>query len=257
MARPDRVYVSIAAVGAFVSTLAFTITPFYRFQVAGLDDLELVLAGTVMEAAVFCFEIPTGVVADLWSRKWSVDRRPRRHRRRPADRGVVAVGRRRARRPGRVGDRLHVHERGHGRLAHRRARRARPGGAHHAVPARQPLRLGGRARRRARWRSCSAGVSLRLPIVARRRHLGRCSALWLVAAMAEAHFEPVADRRHVARLRAAPRATASGRSGRARCSSCSPSPSSSPAVPARPTTGTPRSTSSSTSVRRRGRAGPG
>ncbi len=70
--RPERVFLTIAAVAAFVSTLAFTITPFYRFQVAGLDDLELVLAGTVMEAAVFLFEIPTGIVADLWSRKWSV-----------------------------------------------------------------------------------------------------------------------------------------------------------------------------------------
>ena len=52
--------------------MAFTISPLYRIQVAGLDNLELVLAGTVMEACVFCFEIPTGIVADLWSRKWSV-----------------------------------------------------------------------------------------------------------------------------------------------------------------------------------------
>lgn len=72
MARPDRVFLTIAAVAASVSTLAFTIAPFYRIQVAGLDNLELVLAGTVMEAAVFCFEIPTGIVADLWSRKWSI-----------------------------------------------------------------------------------------------------------------------------------------------------------------------------------------
>ena len=72
MARPDRVFLTIAATAAFVSTLAFTIAPLYRIQVAGLDNLELVLVGTVMEAAVFCFEIPTGVVADRWSRKWSV-----------------------------------------------------------------------------------------------------------------------------------------------------------------------------------------
>ena len=71
MARPDRVYVCIAAVAAFVSTLAFTITPFYRFQVAGLDDFELVLAGTVMEAAASASRSHR-VVADLWSRKWSV-----------------------------------------------------------------------------------------------------------------------------------------------------------------------------------------
>jgi DHA3 family tetracycline resistance protein-like MFS transporter len=70
--RPDRVFLTIAATAAFVSTLVFTIAPIYRFRTAGLDDLELVLVGTVMEAAVFLFEIPTGVVADRWSRRWSV-----------------------------------------------------------------------------------------------------------------------------------------------------------------------------------------
>src|SRR5688572_21075986 len=76
MARPSRspdgVFLVIAATAAFVSTLVFTIAPVYRFRTAGLDDLQLVLVGTVMEAAVFLFEIPTGVVADRWSRKWSV-----------------------------------------------------------------------------------------------------------------------------------------------------------------------------------------
>lgn len=72
MARPDRVFLTIAAVAASISTMAFTVAPLYRIQVAGLDNLELVLAGTIMEACVFCFEVPTGIVADLWSRKWSV-----------------------------------------------------------------------------------------------------------------------------------------------------------------------------------------
>ena len=70
--RPDRVFLAIAATAAFVSTLVFTIAPVYRFRTAGLDDLQLVLVGTVMEAAVFLFEIPTGIVADRWSRRWSV-----------------------------------------------------------------------------------------------------------------------------------------------------------------------------------------
>ena len=70
--RPDRVFLVIAATAAFVSALVFTIAPVYRFRTAGLDNLQLVLVGTVMEAAVFVFEIPTGVVADRWSRKWSV-----------------------------------------------------------------------------------------------------------------------------------------------------------------------------------------
>ena len=72
MARPERVFLTIAATAAFVSALVFTIAPLYRFQTAGLDNLQLVLVGSVMEAAVFVFEIPTGIVADRWSRKWSV-----------------------------------------------------------------------------------------------------------------------------------------------------------------------------------------
>jgi DHA3 family tetracycline resistance protein-like MFS transporter len=72
MARPERVFLTIVATAAFVSALVFTIAPLYRFQIAGLDNLQLVLVGSVMEAAVFVFEIPTGIVADRWSRKWSV-----------------------------------------------------------------------------------------------------------------------------------------------------------------------------------------
>lgn len=37
-----------------------------------LEPLQLVLLGTVMELSILAFEIPTGVVADLYSRKWSV-----------------------------------------------------------------------------------------------------------------------------------------------------------------------------------------
>ena len=37
-----------------------------------LEPLQLVLLGTVMELSILSFEIPTGVVADLYSRKWSV-----------------------------------------------------------------------------------------------------------------------------------------------------------------------------------------
>ena len=69
---PDVVFLVIAATAAFISALVFTIAPVYRFRTAGLDNFQLVLVGTVMEAAVFVFEIPTGVVADRWSRKWSV-----------------------------------------------------------------------------------------------------------------------------------------------------------------------------------------
>jgi DHA3 family tetracycline resistance protein-like MFS transporter len=44
----------------------------YLVSELDLSPLELVLMGTAMEAAVFLFEIPTGVVADMYSRKLSL-----------------------------------------------------------------------------------------------------------------------------------------------------------------------------------------
>lgn len=44
----------------------------YLVQVVHLSPLQLVLMGTAMEAAVFLFEIPTGVVADTYSRRLSL-----------------------------------------------------------------------------------------------------------------------------------------------------------------------------------------
>jgi DHA3 family tetracycline resistance protein-like MFS transporter len=44
----------------------------YLVQELNLSPLELVLMGTAMEAAVFLFEIPTGVVADTYSRRMSL-----------------------------------------------------------------------------------------------------------------------------------------------------------------------------------------
>jgi len=66
------VYLVISAGGAFLATVVFTITPLYRLESAGLNPLELVLVGTFMEAAVFICEIPTGIVADVYSRRLSV-----------------------------------------------------------------------------------------------------------------------------------------------------------------------------------------
>jgi MFS transporter, DHA3 family, tetracycline resistance protein len=44
----------------------------YLVQELDLSPLELILMGTAMEAAVFLFEIPTGVVADTYSRRMSL-----------------------------------------------------------------------------------------------------------------------------------------------------------------------------------------
>jgi len=52
--------------------MAFTVNNLYRVSIAHLDPLQLVLVGTVLELSVFLFEIPTGLVADLKSRRLSI-----------------------------------------------------------------------------------------------------------------------------------------------------------------------------------------
>ncbi len=56
----------------FIFTFIFTVSLLYHVKVVGLDPLQLVLVGTVLELSVFLFEIPTGMVSDLKSRKLSI-----------------------------------------------------------------------------------------------------------------------------------------------------------------------------------------
>lgn len=45
---------------------------FYEVTVAGLTALQLVLIGTTLEISTFLFEVPTGIVADVYSRRLSI-----------------------------------------------------------------------------------------------------------------------------------------------------------------------------------------
>ena len=60
------------AVASFLWALVFTVTAYYFVTEVGMSPLELVLVGTVMEVTVFLFEVPTGVVADTYSRRLSI-----------------------------------------------------------------------------------------------------------------------------------------------------------------------------------------
>jgi DHA3 family tetracycline resistance protein-like MFS transporter len=51
---------------------AFVFTAVHLVRDLNMSPLQLVLMGTVMEAAVFLFEIPTGVLADTYSRRASL-----------------------------------------------------------------------------------------------------------------------------------------------------------------------------------------
>jgi MFS transporter, DHA3 family, tetracycline resistance protein len=55
-----------------VSMPTWVVVAIYLVRDLDLSPLELVLMGTAMEAAVFVFEVPTGVVADTYGRKRSL-----------------------------------------------------------------------------------------------------------------------------------------------------------------------------------------
>jgi MFS transporter, DHA3 family, tetracycline resistance protein len=57
---------------SFAFAVSFTVTGVYFVVEVGMNPLELVLTGTAMELAIFLFEIPTGVVADTYSRRASL-----------------------------------------------------------------------------------------------------------------------------------------------------------------------------------------
>ncbi len=70
--RAYRIFLlyNLASSGFF--SLAFTVSSVYYVLTAKLDPLQLVLVGTALEGAVFLFETPTGIVADLYGRRLSV-----------------------------------------------------------------------------------------------------------------------------------------------------------------------------------------
>ncbi len=71
-ASPVPVYLLFSGATALFSTLVFTLNLVYQATVVGLSPFQLVLVGTVLEATCFLFEVPTGIVADLYSRRLSI-----------------------------------------------------------------------------------------------------------------------------------------------------------------------------------------
>ena len=65
-------FYALTAVAAFAFAACFTLNLVFQYRVVGLDPFQMVLVGTVLEATCFLFEVPTGIVADLWSRRVSV-----------------------------------------------------------------------------------------------------------------------------------------------------------------------------------------
>jgi DHA3 family tetracycline resistance protein-like MFS transporter len=66
------VYLFLEGSLAVCMSMIFTASALYQVSVANLEPLQLVLVGTTLELAVLLFEVPTGVVADTYSRRLSI-----------------------------------------------------------------------------------------------------------------------------------------------------------------------------------------
>jgi DHA3 family tetracycline resistance protein-like MFS transporter len=69
---PYQVYLLMEGGTAVLMSMIFTASSIYQVSVANLTPLQLVLVGTTLELAVLLFEVPTGVVADVYSRRLSI-----------------------------------------------------------------------------------------------------------------------------------------------------------------------------------------
>lgn len=67
-----KLYLLAMGLSAFATTLAYTVHLVYQVKQVGLNPLQLVLVGTTLELTALLTEIPTGVMADVYSRRLSV-----------------------------------------------------------------------------------------------------------------------------------------------------------------------------------------
>jgi len=69
-ARFVYLFIEFSASGFF--GMMFVTTSLYEATIAGLTPVQLILVGTALEISAFVFEVPTGIVADVYSRRLSI-----------------------------------------------------------------------------------------------------------------------------------------------------------------------------------------
>ncbi len=70
--RALRAYYLFRTIAPFVYSMWLTVAMLYFATVITSDPFQLGLLGIVLETATLLFEVPTGIVADVYSRKWSI-----------------------------------------------------------------------------------------------------------------------------------------------------------------------------------------
>jgi DHA3 family tetracycline resistance protein-like MFS transporter len=66
------VYLFIEFSASALFSMIFVTASLYEATIAGLTPVQLILVGTTLEISAFVFEVPTGIVADVYSRKLSI-----------------------------------------------------------------------------------------------------------------------------------------------------------------------------------------
>ena len=69
---PTRVYLFIEFSASACFSMMFVVTSLYEATIAGLTPVQLIIVGTALEISAFVFEVPTGIVADVYSRRLSI-----------------------------------------------------------------------------------------------------------------------------------------------------------------------------------------
>src|SRR6516165_1923616 len=66
------IYLALEAALSLFIAIYGTMTAVYRVNAAHLNPLQLTLVGTTLEGSIALLQIPTGALADTFSRRWSV-----------------------------------------------------------------------------------------------------------------------------------------------------------------------------------------
>jgi DHA3 family tetracycline resistance protein-like MFS transporter len=67
-----RIYLILEGSFALFFYMIITVNMVYQVETAHLNPLELVLVGTMLETTAVVTQVPTGIVADVFSRRWSI-----------------------------------------------------------------------------------------------------------------------------------------------------------------------------------------
>ena len=66
------VYVFLSGAMSLFYSMLLVVELVYLIKVVGFDPLQLVFIGTIRQSVSFVFQLPTGVLADMYSRRWAV-----------------------------------------------------------------------------------------------------------------------------------------------------------------------------------------